>query len=443
MSRHFDHETERYLIGAALYATGNSSRDIVAACDVKWFGDAKHKTMFTVISDLHAEGHEISAVGVLAELRRRDKLDGVGGPTFISDLQSEVVTLVNVPYAIERLAELFKLRQLQTTCEEAAQTLPEEPLKLPFYVGKLEEIIAIETKPLRNAPVSMAELTANYLEKAEKETEEGTTDVLMTGFPLVDELVEILPKEYTTLAGRPGMGKSAFALQMAVNVAKQKKRTLFVSLETPLNSLTKRIFSLETEIPGRDLQKRELNAAQWQTLFSAQQALSAVPFHAVEAGDYSVEKLRKTVRYLKMQYGDDLKLVVVDYIQLMSGAKRTENRTLEVSEITRGLKKLAMDEDLAIVGLSQLSRAVEQRQEKRPMLSDLRESGSIEQDSNNVLFLYRHEYYFPDDSDARMNAEVIVAKNREGALGTAKLGWRAQITKFTNLYTAPANQQAI
>jgi replicative DNA helicase len=438
VSKHFDEDTERYLIGCALQL---NAKDILTNCDVRWFGNGRLKTIFEAMSRIDTAGHEISSVSVLAELRKTEQLEPAGGLDYLMDLQGDVFTFTNIPYAIERLGELYKLRRFQTACEDAAAELMERPNKLPHFIKSIEEIIAIETKPVSHEPLTMSDVVKRYLEKAEADTEEKNSDVIETGFKLLDDIVELLPKELTTLAARPSMGKSALALQVAVNSAKNKKRVLFVSLETPLDGVAKRIFSMETEIPGDLLKKRQLNAHQWQQLYAAREALDELPFHFVEAGEFSVEMLRKIVRYLKMKYGD-LSLIVIDYVQLMSGSRKSENRTFEVSEITRSLKVLAMDEDVAILALSQLSRAVEQRQDKRPMLSDLRESGSIEQDSNNVLFLYRHEYYNPDDSDSRMQADVIVAKNRDGAIGTAKLGWRNHITKFTNLYTAALNSNA-
>lgn len=443
-SRHHDIQSERYLLGCAFWSLrpGEATRDIVEGVDKKWFYDRDHQTIFQVIVDLHNEGHQVTTKAMVTELRKRDLLEKVGGEQYLNGIDEDIYGLSNIPLHIERIAELYKVRQLHMNCLAASQELLEDPLKLPVHAETLEKTLAIETKPVSHAPVTVGALTVNFLTKVETVNEEGDKEVIPSGFPLVDELIEIVPTEMTCIAGRPSMGKSAFALQVAFNAARAGKRTFFVSLEMRLDDIMRRLFSWLADIPARRIKKGDLDTAEWQRMYAAQAQLLELPLHFIHAGTYSVKELRKAVRYLKLQYGE-LAMVVVDYMQLMEGETKSENRVQEVSGIARGLKRLAVDEEIAVIPLSQLSREVEKRQDKRPMMSDLRESGAIEQDCAGVMFVYRHEYYFPDDAESRRNAEIIVAKNRHGDSGTAKLGWRPEYTEFTNLHRASSVVQAI
>ncbi|MEG1849762.1 MAG: replicative DNA helicase, partial [Oscillospiraceae bacterium] len=251
-----------------------------------------------------------------------------------------------------------------------------------------------------------------------------------TGFTMLDAVTTGLNRsDLLILAARPGMGKTAFALNMAINVAKLKRKVAIFSLEMSNEQLVGRLLSSEAFIPSERIRRGTLDSDDWVHLAVATQVLSGLPVYLDDSAGVTIGEMKAKLRRLR-----DVSLVVIDYLQLLSGTggRRSENRVQEVSEMTRSLKVMAKEFNVPIVVLSQLSRGPESRADKRPMLSDLRESGSIEQDADLVMFLYRDGYYNPD-SDQPGVAECIVAKNRHGETGTIKLGWDGQYTKFRNV----------
>jgi replicative DNA helicase len=436
---HFDADAERYLIGAALYP--DAVKDILAFARVEFFGNGRFKNIYKVVRDLHSRGHEIGILPVMLELKKKGELENIGGMGILAELQSEVTTLSSVPYVMERLAELYKLRQLIDVTKESSILLDDDPLQLDDQVEKLSKALEIETKNIQKPAVSLSELGDLFVEGVENITEEEDKTIIKSGFPMVDDLVELVPTEMTCIAGRPSMGKSAYALQIGLQAAQTGKHVLFVSMEMPAKGIMQRIFSMLTEVPGYKIKKaKQLDTNDWVKIREAQEKLIGLPLYLTVTGTETIEQLRRRIRLLRLEHGA-LDMVIVDYMQLMSGSNPLPNmnRVNEVSEISRGLKLLAMEEQVVVIALSQLSRAVELRQDKRPILSDLKESGSIEQDCDIVKFIYRDEYYNKENSSKRGEAEIIVAKNRAGALGTIDLNWRPTITKFETRFSVVSN----
>jgi replicative DNA helicase len=256
-----------------------------------------------------------------------------------------------------------------------------------------------------------------------------------TGFRDVDDiLLGLQPSSLVVVAARPGQGKTSFALGAALNVALvARKPVLFFSMEMGHLELTKRLLSAEAQIDSRKLSTGRLNEAEWPKLNQAVGRLAEAHFFIDDNPHCTVMEMRAKARRTRARYGE-LGLIVVDYLQLMTSSRKAENRQVEVSDLSRGLKILARELDTPVMCLSQLNRQLEYRQDKRPMLADLRESGSIEQDADVVLFIYRDEYYHPE-SDQRGMAEIIVAKHRNGPTDTTRLAFLDHYTKFANLAT--------
>jgi replicative DNA helicase len=254
---------------------------------------------------------------------------------------------------------------------------------------------------------------------------------LPTDFKELDRLLSGLwPQDLVILAARPGMGKTALALTVALNVAKNGVPVGFFSLEMSKEQLVQRLLAAEAKIDQKRLRTARLEDEDWQKLIDAAGRVSAAPIYINDTPAPSVREIRAKAKRLKGERG--LGLIVVDYLQLMQSTRRTENRQQEIAEISRSLKGLAKELDLPVLALSQLSRAVEQRQEKRPVMSDLRESGSLEQDADVIMFIYREEYYLKD-SEKKGIAEIIVAKQRNGPVGTVELAFLKEYACFVNL----------
>jgi replicative DNA helicase len=277
--------------------------------------------------------------------------------------------------------------------------------------------------------------TLDQLEQIYGQTERITG--VPTGYAGLDDLLlGLQPSTLVVLAARPAAGKTAFALGAAANVAMETRRpVLFFSMEMGTLELTKRLLAAESRVDARKLQTGQINEAEWTRLSHGVGRLAEAPLFIDDNPHCTVMEMRAKARRTKARHGD-LGLIVVDYLQLMTSGSSAENRVQEVSQISRALKVLARELEVPILAMSQLSRAVEQRQDKRPLLSDLRESGSLEQDSDLVIFLYRDEYYLGEESDQQGIAEVILAKHRNGPTGTIKLSFLRRYAKFADLAAA-------
>lgn len=433
MNKLFDVETERQVVGAGLQYGAIT----IEALNLDWLTDPRLRQVFVTLKDLRVAGFPTpDPVHVMTELKNKGK-DGTITLAFLLELCEESPLSVTVPPLIERLGTLWKLREMASLCEDVSNA--EDPNLLKNYQDQLTNVLAKKVTP-PEPPATAGEAGERYWERVEKLVEEGDDEVVTTGFPMIDESAELREGELTTIAARPGMGKSALALQFAYNAALQGKRTLFVSLEMSESGIMQRLFSMITGIPGYKFRKGQLTSDEWTLFTKALTQLRELPLHISDSANENIDTVRAKVKFLK-EYYDGCYQVVLDYMQLMQGVVKTDNRTLEVSGISRGLKILAKEEGITVVALSQLSREVEKRQNKRPMLADLRESGSIEQDSDQVLFIYRDDYYNPESID-RGTAEVIVAKQRNGEPTTIRVGWRPATTQFIPLYPATTGSAA-
>lgn len=427
-------EAEESLLGAMML-----SRDaIAAAVEITNEGDfykPAHAHIYEALVSLYAQGEPVDPVMVAEELRRANLLDAIGGKAALLRIQAATPAASNAEYYAHIVEEHALLRRLIAAAGEIA----EMGYSLPEDVGETldrAESMVFEVADRRIAGTLVGLPDALQASLDHLESMYGR-DVGVTGVPtgyidLDDILLGLQPSNFVVVAARPGMGKTSWALGAATHVALETNRpVVFFSMEMGNLELTQRLLSSEARVDSRKLRTGNIPETDWEKISHAVGRLANAPFFIDDNPHCTVMEVRAKCRRLKARHGD-LGLVVIDYLQLMSTSRRAENRQVEVAELSRGLKILARELDVPVVALSQLNRQLEYRQDKRPMLADLRESGSIEQDADVVIFLYRDETYNPE-SDARGTAEVIVAKHRNGPTGSTRLAFIENVTKFANM----------
>jgi replicative DNA helicase len=399
-----------------------------------------HRTIFQAALDLFERREPADLVLLCDELERRGRLEGVGGPAYLTSLINAVPTAVNVEYyghIVERCAILRRLISAGGQIAGVAYDLQHDA---ELAVDKAEQILfGLTQRRSAQEFVPLAQVLENYFDQLDSiHQNQGKTFGVPTGFVELDKLTGGLQRsDLIILAARPGMGKSSLALNIAAHAALKNHVTCGIfSLEMSRDQLVQRLLCSEAEIDSHRLRTGYVEDPEWARISAAIGILSEAPVYIDDTPGISIMELRTKARRLQAEH--DLGFIVVDYLQLMQGT-RTDNRVQEVSDISRGLKALARELNVPVMALSQLSRAVEQRPGNRPQLSDLRESGSIEQDADIVMFIYREEQY--DRESQRKNiADIIVAKHRNGPLRDIELRFFGEQTKFANLehrYTAP------
>jgi len=425
---------EESLLGAMLLSK-DAVTSAVQLCKASDFYKPAHGHVFDAITSLYARGEAVDPVTVAEELKRAGLLEALGGPALLVDLQANTPSISNAAYyarIIEENALLRRLIGVAGDIADLAYTVPDDVTKavdeaesMIYAVGqrRVEDTV----KPLRD----LLDLSLDRLEHLFMRGDAVTG--LPTGYADLDEVLSGLqPSTLVVIGARPSVGKTAFALGLAAAAAvEHHKPVLFCSLEMGHLELTQRLLAAEARVDSSKMRNGRLTDADWTKISHALGRLSEAPLFIDDNPNLTVMEIRAKARRLKSRIGE-LGLIVVDYLQLMSGRGSAENRQVEVSEMSRGLKILARELETPVVALSQLSRALELRADKRPMLADLRESGSIEQDADVVLFLYRDEVYNPETPDVG-TAEVIVAKHRNGPTGTVRLAFLAHYTRFANM----------
>jgi replicative DNA helicase len=395
-----------------------------------------HRTIYEVIIQLFEERAPADFITICDELERRNKLEEVGGASYITSLINQVPTSGNVEYygrIVERTAILRRL--IHAAGQIAA--IAYESNDAEAALEKAEQLIfAISQRHARSDFVHISEILADYMSKLEQLHERrGTIVGVPSGFTDLDRLTGGLQKsDLIVLAARPGLGKTSLALSLAHNAAVKFRRSVAIfSLEMSKEQLAQRLLSMDAAIDQQRLRTGWIEDDEWERIVVAQNTLDEASIWIDDTASIATTELRSKARRLQSQEGIDL--IIIDYLQLMQatiGGKRNENRVQEISEISRSLKALARELNVPVLALAQLSRAVETRQSKVPQLSDLRESGSIEQDSDIVMFIYRDDVY-NQDSEKKNIADIIVAKHRNGPLGGISLYFQASQTRFRDL----------
>jgi replicative DNA helicase len=416
-----------------------------------------HQMIYRAMIFLYGKSLPIDLLTVTEELRTRGQLDTIGGAYYLVELSNRVASAANIEYHARIISQKHIQRELISVSTKVISDAFDETTDVFDLLDEAESnLFAITDKNLRKNFESMESLSAKFMKQIEilSKKEDGLTGV-PSGFKLLDKLTAgWQPSDLIIIAARPAMGKTAFTLGLARNAAVQYNMPVaFFSLEMSSLQLVQRIVAMESELKGENLKIGKLDKNEWAILHNTVEKLSRAPLFIDDTPGINIFELRAKCRRLKTQH--DIKLIMIDYLQLMSGGagegKGMGNREQEISSISRSLKGLAKELNVPVIALSQLSRAVESRGgAKRPQLSDLRESGAIEQDADIVSFIYRPEYYkldtFEDDTPAYNAAEIIIAKHRNGSIGEVKLTFQKEISKFsdyddfdTNFYKPQAN----
>ena len=427
-------EAEQSVIGSMIM----DREAIIAASEILLKEDFYHQqygVLFEAMVELFNEGQPADLVTLQNRLKEKDVPPEVSSLEYVRDLVAAVPTSANVKYYAQIVKEKAVLRKLIKVTEN---------IENECYLGKESlEVILEDTEKkvfelLQNRGggdyVPIKQVVINTLEKIELASKtKGNVTGIATGFVDLDyKMAGLQPSDLILVAARPSMGKTAFVLNIAQYVAFHSNLTAAIfSLEMSKEQLVNRMFSLESRVDAQVLRSGNLADSDWEKLIEAAGVIGASNLIIDDTPGISISELRSKCRKYKLEH--DLKLVIIDYLQLMSGSGRsTDSRQQEISDISRSLKALARELNVPVIALSQLSRAVEQRPDHRPMLSVLRVSGAIEQDADVVMFIYRDDYY-NKDSENKNIAEIILAKQRNGPIGTVNLVWLPQYTKFANL----------
>ena len=428
-------EAEQSVVGAMLMDKDaiTTASEIISGND---FYQSAYGIIFDSMVELFNESKPVDLITLQERLKEKDVPAEVASLEFVKDLVTAVPTSANVKYYAQIVAVKSMMRKLIKLNEEIANTCYAGKESLEAVLEKTEKAV-FDLLQKRNTGeyVPIKQVVLNALDRIEKASKnKGTVTGIPTGFIDLDyKLSGLQPSDLVLVAARPSMGKTAFVLNIAQYMAfKKDKGVAIFSLEMSKEQLVNRLFSLESQVDAQALRTGNMKDSDWEKLIEGAGIIGKSNLIIDDTPGISVSELRSKCRKYKLEHGLDI--VIIDYLQLMTGSvgKNSESRQQEISEISRSLKGLARELNVPVVALSQLSRAVESRPDKRPMLSDLRESGAIEQDADVVMFIYRDEYY-NKDSEFKKQAEIIIAKQRNGPVGTVNLAWLGEYTKFANL----------
>ena len=424
-------EAEKSVLGAAMLSK-DALFDVMEVVKPADFYDENHKEIFQAMIDLNRKNVPVDALTVAEELKKRNSLEMVGGRAYIASLSSMTPTTSNAMEYGRIVAEKASVRRLIETADDIVTmgydgTMDANQM-LDYAESGIFEISQARQKGQYSHIRDVLVENLAIIDRAEQM--DGGLTGITTGFSKLDEMTSGMQKsDLIILAARPAMGKTAFALSLARNAAvKGKASVMIFSLEMAKEQLTQRLLSMESKVDLQTLKTGRLERRDWDDLNVALDILSNSNIHIDDTAGISIMEMKSKCRRLKAEAGLDL--VIIDYLQLMNPEGKADSRTQEISVISRNLKLLARELDCPVLVLSQLSRAPEQRTDHRPMLSDLRESGSIEQDADIVIFLYRDEYYNKEDTEKPGECEVIVAKHRSGPTGSVDVAWIERYTQF-------------
>ena len=426
-------EAEQSVIGSMIMSRDAiiEASEIITGAD---FYQQQYGIVFEAMVELHDEGKAVDLVTLQERLKEKDLPPEISSMEFVRDLLSAVPTSANVKYYAENVAEKAMLRKLIKTTEEISNAC---------YLGKekTQDILEVTEKKIFDLVqnrgsqeyVPIRQVVLNAIEKIEKASRnQGSVTGIPTGFIDLDYKTSgFQPSDLILVAARPSMGKTAFVLNIAQYMAFHNNVTAAIfSLEMSKEQLVNRLLALESKVDSQNIRTGNLEDEEWAKLIEGANVIGNSNLIIDDKPGISISELRSKCRKYKMEH--NLGIIFIDYLQLMTGSGRSESRQQEISDISRSLKALARELNVPVVALSQLSRAVEQRPDHRPMLSDLRDSGAIEQDADVVMFIYRDDYY-NKDSENKNIAEIIIAKQRNGPIGTVNLVWMPNYTKFVNM----------
>ena len=427
-------EAEKALIGGIFYNQElfEEIKDIVSAED---FYKIEHTAIYKAMEQVYSDSKGIDAILIDEEIKKSNSKNKEEILEVLSDILDEITSSYNLLEYANLIKEKAMLRRLGNVGAEITQLAYNDIRPAEDIIDIAESMVLnLSKKILKNSIVDMKTAGVDEIMRMERVSDNrGKTLGISTGFIDLDRMTSGLNNsDLIILAARPAMGKTAFALNLALNAGKEQKNVLVFSLEMPAQQLYQRLLSIESGIPQHKLKNVYLEEDEWTKLTVATLNLSKTSIFVADLPYTNVLEIRSYARKMKSQ--KKLDLIIIDYLQLINGTGRGGSefsRQQEISDISRSLKGLARELDVPVIALSQLSRAVESRVDKRPMLSDLRESGAIEQDADIVAFLYREEYYIPETENKGIT-ELIIGKHRNGATGTVKLNFLSEFTKFTS-----------
>jgi replicative DNA helicase len=426
-------EAEEAVLGSMLTTKEAVSKAMQWVSADQFYKDA-HVRIFSCMSDLFDKGEPIDAISVVDRLKKKKELEGVGGAYYVTGLAESVPTTANVEHYAKIILEKHLLRRLIQVAHEVSKDAFEDSQDIDDILDSAESaIFNISEKRLRGGFRHIDPILHHTFEELDKiASKPGSVTGVPSGLIDLDDITSgFHPGELIIVAGRPGMGKTALALSMGRNAAVMEKTGVgMFSLEMANHQLAMRLLCAEGRVDSHLVRTGKLPKAQWKNLSIAVGNLAEAPIYLDDTPGMSVLEVRAKSRRLKAEH--DIGLIIVDYIQLMTGPKGSESRQQEISQISRSLKALAKEIEVPVLGLSQLSRAVESRSDRRPQLSDLRESGAIEQDADVVIFLYRPWVYSHEDED-RGKTEIIVAKQRNGPTGIVEATFVDRFARFENM----------
>ena len=427
-------EAEQAVLGAMLM-----NKEAITVASEILSGDDFYQTaygiLFNSMVELFHAGKPVDLITLQEYLKEKDVPPEISSMEFARDLLMGTQTSANFKSYAEIVREKSIMRRLIKVNEETANAcyLQNQPLE-EILEDAQKQVFALAETGNSEEYVPIKQVVLNALDVIERASKtKGTVTGIPTGFIDLDyKLSGLQRSDLVLIAARPSMGKTAFVLNIAQHVAfRQNKAVAIFSLEMSKEQLVNRLFSLESHVDAQILRTGNLSDTDWEKLIEGAGTIGSSRMIIDDTSGITISEMRSKCRKYKLEMGLDL--IIIDYLQLMSGSnsRKNESRQQEISEISRSLKGLARELNVPVLALSQLSRAVEQRTDKRPMLSDLRESGAIEQDADVCMFIYRDDYYNPDTEDKNI-AEIIIAKQRNGPIGTVRLAWMPQYTRFGN-----------
>jgi replicative DNA helicase len=433
-----DIDAEESVLGSVMLSAdaANIALEVLKPDD---FYKPAHQDMWEAVTALFDGNQPIDPITVADWLRKHERLDRVGGVTFITQLMESVPSTSNIDYYAAIVDEASARRRLLRAGGEVGSLAMRGEMPIADVLDRAEAaVFAVAEEKVSQGLEPVAPFLQEALERIEElGAAEGEITGIPTGFIELDRnLAGLHPANLIVVAARPGMGKSTLALNIAANVAQQKRVAAVFTLEMSREEIVHRLLASMASVDSQKIRTGQLDIERWRKLGQASSRLYEMPLYVDDSADLTVTAIRAKCRRLKRARGLDL--VVVDYLQLMQGPRAADNRQQEIADTSRSLKNLARELKVPVIAVSQLNRQLESRENKRPRLGDLRESGAIEQDADVVMFIYREDYYDTSNPEMLGMAEVEIAKHRSGARDTLRLGFAAEFSRFNNLTRAQA-----
>lgn len=426
-------DAEQAILGAMLIYPNAVSASIEYGLEANHFFLSAHSRIFRIMHDVYRENKTVDPTILITKLQDAQLLNSIGGAEYILELTDTATTSASIKHYVEIIQDKYKMRELINITETINSKAFSSPGEIDSIMDEAERGILDVTRSRRSGDFRASqEVVAAVLANIKRKSETGTGITGMkTGYPDLDRVTSGFQKgDLIVLAARPSVGKTAFALNLGTQMALLNDLpTAIFSLEMPAEQLMQRILTFKSEINGNKLRDGTIRTnAEWNSLFEAANTVKEAKIFIDDSPMLKVSQIFSKCRKLKAE--NNLGVIIIDYLQLMDSGSGAENRQQAVSEISRSFKALARELDVPVLALSQLSRAVEQRTDKRPMLSDLRESGAIEQDADIVMFMYRELYHSNEEGTDNQETDIIIAKHRNGSLATLTLLFKKSINAF-------------